>query len=100
MSQEDLQVPYDFPFGFDFFAVPFGDPPAFQTFDPNNDQRRLFVTTTSTLELKPTDWWRTTLRFSLTQNRQRSDNELDQGLPFPFLFREQNFGFFVSSVAR
>jgi len=95
VSQEDLQVPFDFPFGFDFFAAPFGDPAAFETYDPNNNQRRLFVTTTNTLDLKPTDWWETTLRFSLTQNRLRSDNELDQGLPFPFLFREQNFGSFV-----
>ncbi len=95
VSQENLQVPFDFPFGFDFFAVPAGIPPAFETFDPNNNQDRLFITSTSTLDLKPTDWWETTLRFSLSQNQQHSDNSLDQGLPFPFLFREQNFGGFI-----
>ncbi|MGH9391178.1 MAG: TonB-dependent receptor, partial [Vicinamibacteria bacterium] len=72
VSQEDLQLPYDFPFGFDFFAVPAGIPPALETYDPNNEQGRLFITTTSTLDLKPTDWWATTLRFSLTQNEQHS----------------------------
>ncbi len=94
-STQELQSPLDFPFGFDFAAVPPFVPPSFQTYDPDNDTRRVFFTTTETLMVKPADWWETQLRFSLTQNHLKFRNSLDQGIPFPFLFREQNFFFFV-----
>jgi vitamin B12 transporter len=94
-STQDFQSPYDFPFGFDFAAVPLFVPPSFQTYEPNAGERRAFFTTTETLMVKPADWWQTDVRFSLTKNLTRARNSLDQGIPFPFLFREQNFFFFV-----
>ncbi|MDP3937577.1 MAG: TonB-dependent receptor [Deltaproteobacteria bacterium] len=94
-SQQWFQSPFDFPGNFDFFAIPEGLPGSIQTYDPNNHEKRTFLTTTETLTVNPTDWWTTVFRFSLTQNEARTDNALDSGVPYPYLFREQNFGFFV-----
>jgi vitamin B12 transporter len=85
-NTQDFQVPFDFPFNFDFAAVPPFVPLGFETYEPNDVQRRIFFTTTNEVLLKVTDWWETRLRFSLTQNRLRADNDLDRGVPFPFLF--------------
>jgi vitamin B12 transporter len=94
-STQDVQIPFDFPFGFNFFAVPPFVPAAFETYDPNNDQTRRFYTTTNTLSVKVTDAWETVARFSLTQNHLGFRNDLDQGLPFPALFRPSLLPFAV-----
>lgn len=100
-STQDLQSPYDFPFNFDFSALPPGAPFSIQTFDPNNNTERKFFTTTETLMVKPTDWWKTDVRFSLTQNRLKFKNSLDRGLPFPELFGPRIvMGFFGPFLAK
>ncbi|HLF07484.1 MAG TPA: TonB-dependent receptor, partial [Thermoplasmata archaeon] len=85
-SEQNFEIPFDFPGAFNFFAIPDGLPKSISTYDPNNSSRRIFFTSTNQVIVKATDWWKSELRFSLTQNRKEDRNQLDGGLPFPFLF--------------